>query len=330
MNEPWRAVLGLYPTSARPTSAPESLANAGGLSGARLWRFPSGIGTLVARCWPPDGPDRAQLEQIHAWLAASGDLGFVPVPISTIDGPTVVLADDRLWEITPWMAGVADLSRPPSLARLRAAFAGLAAFHARLSSTQVEGPSPGLALRVAEMERLMRKDLEAIRARVERSPADPTSAPARLWLDRAVVLVPRSLESARKAAVGPLPLQPCLRDARPDHFLFVGDRLTGLVDFGAMGRDSVAGDLARLLSEGVGPDRSVRLAALEAFESIRPLSEAEIRSVEAFERANALLGAGRWARWHFLDRRTFDDPDAVTQGLRRGLERLEEFEARSK
>ena len=330
MIEPWRAVLDRYPAPARPTSAPESLANAGGLSGARLWRFPSGLGTLVARRWPPDGPGRPHLERIHAWLSASRDLGFVPVPIPTVDGRTVVESGDHLWEVAPWMGGTADLTRPPPRARLRSAFAGLAAFHARLSTDRIEGPSPGLAHRVAESERLILGDFEAIRAVAVGAPADPASSPALLWLDRAVPMAPRLLESLRKAAARPLPLQPCLRDARPDHFLFEGGRLAGLVDFGAMGRDSVAGDLARLLAEGVGPDRLSRFLALEAYEAIRPLSEAEARSIDAFERANALLGAGRWARWHFLGRRTFDDPEAVVRGLRRGLERLDESEARTR
>ena len=50
-------------------------------------------------------------------------------------------------------------------------------------------------------------------------------------------------------------LQPCLRDARPEHFLFDGDQLSGLVDFGAMAVDSVVGDLARLIGEWLDDDR---------------------------------------------------------------------------
>jgi homoserine kinase type II len=140
-------------------------------------------------------------------------------------------------------------------------------------------------------------------------------------------MAPRILGSLRAASTQVVPLQPCLRDARPDHFLFEGDRLTGLVDFGAMGRDTVAGDLARLMAEAIGPDRPARALALAAYEAIRPLEGPEFALIDDFERANALLGAGRWARWHLLDRRTFDDPEAVSRGLRRGLERLDEIAA---
>jgi homoserine kinase type II len=324
MNGPGRGVLDRYPASSRPTSTPRPLGNAGGLSGARLWRFNSGRGPLVARLWPADGPDLARLEQIHAWLAGVGDLGFVPVPILALDGRTIISVDGRLWEVAPWMPGVADLDRPPAPGRIRAGFAGLAAFLARLASTRSEGPSPGLAARVAEIDRLLLGDFGTIREAVDRAPADPCSPLARAWLDRAAALAPRIVESIRRAARRSLPLQPCLRDARPDHFLFDGDRLTGLVDFGAMGRDTLAGDLARLLAEAIGPDRFARAGALSAFEAIRPLSEAEIRSIEAFESANALLGAGHWVRWHFLEHRRFDDHQDVVRGLRRGLERLDE------
>jgi Ser/Thr protein kinase RdoA (MazF antagonist) len=324
MSGPARALFDRYPAATRPTSPVEPLGNAGGLSGARLFRFESGRGRLVARQWPPDGPGRERLRQIHAYLKATRDLGFVPVPLPTLDGSTIVELEGRYWEIAPWMTGEADLSRPPAPGRLRAGFGGLAAFLSRLASERIEGLSPGLAQRAQELERLMFGEFEQLRYRLVRSPSDPATPLARLWLDRAIALAPKVAEATRKAAGRPLPLQPCLRDARPDHFLFDGDRLTGLVDFGAMGRDSVAGDLARLLGEGVGPDRGALKEATDAFMAILPLNQAELRAINPFLLANALLGAGHWARWHFIEGRTFDDPDAVVKGLRRGLERLEE------
>jgi Ser/Thr protein kinase RdoA (MazF antagonist) len=117
-------------------------------------------------------------------------------------------------------------------------------------------------------------------------------------------------------------LQPTPRDARAEHFLFEGDRLTGLVDFGAMGVDSTASDLARLLADWVGNDRAAFTNALDAYAAIRPLDGLEIERIETFAESAAWLGPARWVRWHFLDQRPFDDPDAVRKGLERGLERL--------
>jgi Ser/Thr protein kinase RdoA (MazF antagonist) len=257
-------------------------------------------------------------------LDRAGDLGFLPVPIRALDGSTAVEVDGRLWEVAPWMPGQVEPARPPAIGRLRSMFAGLAATHSRFASDPTRGPSPGLAARVADLDRLLLGEFDAIGQALARSPTDPRTPLARRWLDRARPLAPRLLGPLRRAASLPSALQPCLRDARPDHFLFEGDRLTGLVDFGAMGWDSVAGDLARLLAEAVGPDRPARAEALAAYGAIRPLGAEESALIDEFERANALLGAGRWARWHFLDRRSFDDPGAVARGLRRGLQRIDE------
>jgi Ser/Thr protein kinase RdoA (MazF antagonist) len=118
-------------------------------------------------------------------------------------------------------------------------------------------------------------------------------------------------------------LQPCLRDARPEHFLFEGDRLSGLVDFGAMGVDCVAGDLARLMTEWLDGDSEARAEALNAYERVHTLETAEAGLIEAFEKSSALLIGEHWIRWHYLEDRRFDDPRAVPQGIARGLERLE-------
>jgi Ser/Thr protein kinase RdoA (MazF antagonist) len=318
-----REILAGFPAEARPLMAPEALGNAGGASGARLWRFASGRGTLVARAWPPDGPGREVLEQIHAWLAEAGGLGFVPVPVPGLDGRTVRHRGGRFWELAPWRPGIADGDRPPAPARLRAGVSALAAFHQSLARPRVHGPSPGLARRGREIDALRGGGFDTLGRVLEgASAADPGREPARRWLALARRLAPAIGAEVDREAGRIVALQPCLRDARPEHFLFEGRRLTGLVDFGAMAVDSVAGDLARLLAEWTGTDRTARAAALACYAAVRPLEEAEVALIGPFERSAALLGAGRWVLWHFVQGRTFDDPSAVSRGLRRGLERL--------
>src|SRR4051794_27994507 len=113
------AVLARYPAIARPCRAPEALGNAGGWSGARLWRYESGRGRLVARAWPVDGPGPEALGQIHRWLEEMSDLGFVPVPLPGLDGRTLHEQGGRLWDVSPWLDGAAAPERPPSRPRLR-------------------------------------------------------------------------------------------------------------------------------------------------------------------------------------------------------------------
>src|SRR3954451_19125801 len=98
-----RAVLARYPAIARPCSVPEALGNAGGGSGARLWRFASGRGPLAARAWPPEANDCAALARIHLWLGEASALGFVPVPLAARDGRTLHEQAGRLWEVAPWL-----------------------------------------------------------------------------------------------------------------------------------------------------------------------------------------------------------------------------------
>ena len=118
-------------------------------------------------------------------------------------------------------------------------------------------------------------------------------------------------------------LQPVLRDARPEHFLFEDHRLTGLVDFGAMGVESVAADLARLMGDWLDGDVSARREALASYERVRPLDSTEARLITAFETMAAVLIGERWVRWHYVEKRRFDDPQAVSKGIDRGRSRLE-------
>jgi homoserine kinase type II len=162
---------------------------------------------------------------------------------------------------------------------------------------------------------------------VERAPRDSLADLAWRILDLAQSEAPRHAESIRRAAGQTCRLQACLRDARPDHFLFEGERVTGLIDFGAMDLDTVACDLARLLTEWLGRDRELRAEALDAYGSVRVLDTTEIALIDAFETSSALLAAAHWVRWHFVEGRVFEDGEAVVRGLTRGLERLAHLSA---
>jgi homoserine kinase type II len=114
-----------------------------------------------------------------------------------------------------------------------------------------------------------------------------------------------------------------LRDARPEHFLFEGESLSGLVDFGAMGIETVAADLGRLIGEWLAGDSSARRDALAAYEAVRPLDRSELELIDVFECSAAILIGERWARWHYLENLSFDDPLAVTRGLQKSSAQLE-------
>jgi homoserine kinase type II len=316
------AILERFPEAARPLDPPEPLGGAGGLSGSRLWRFRSRLGLLLARCWPPAGPPRAALEQVHGWLIEAADLGFLPVPLRATDGRTLHKWHGRLWEVVPWLAGQPETAARPRPGRVRSAFAALASFHGRLAGHSTDGPSPGLEARLVEVTELIDGGFAAFRRALAGWPRDRPLELTHRWLELAPGIALGVVERLKCAAQVRLRRQPCLRDARPEHFLFWEDEVSGLVDFGAMGVDTVATDLARLSSEWLGEDQSLRQEALSAYARVRGLDTTELALIPIFEEASDLLIAAHWARWWLLEGQTFDDPLAVTRGLEKGVGRV--------
>jgi homoserine kinase type II len=277
---------------------------------------------MLLRAWPEGGRRREHLEAVHDWLRAAADLGFLALPTAAADGRTVAACSGRLWQVEPWMSGKPDLADPPSAGHVNAAFSGVAMLHGRLARHATEGTSPGMAAAVLEIEALRKSGFDRIEAALGCSLADEIQPQARKWLSLARTLAPRLLPGLLDAARLRVPLQPCLRDARPEHFLFEGDRLTGLVDYGAIGIESVAADLARLIGEWLGGNGPLRARAMSSYESVRSLNDSERALATAFESAADLLIGAHWLRWHFLEHRRFEDPDSVSRGLTRGLARV--------
>ena len=244
------------------------------------------------------------------------------MPWHSLSGETFHERAGRLWELAPWMPGAPESASPPPAARVRAAFAALAAFHQRLGAETVLGPSVGLRKRFQELFSLAERDFGEVRAWAAPFPADPLRGLAARWVELARPLAPGILARLQAVQAVDVPRQPCLRDVRPDHFLFEADRVTGLLDYGAAGLETVAGDLARLFAEWLGRDRDLRSSAVAAYAGVRPLSAAETDLIAVFERSAALLGPAHWLRWHFAEGRRFDDPSAVRLGLEKGLARL--------
>lgn len=289
--------LAGYPLATRPTSRPEPLS--GGLSGANLWMFDSPSGRLVARSWPPEMlADR--LARIHAWLDDARPLAFVATPWKDLQGGTIRVIQGRCWELSAWKPGTPDLLQGPDPARLSAAGTGLAALHARLEVHGRFGPSPGLAQRAWELAQLVAGGLDRLAESVGRAQPTPLQTSARAWLGSARTRAQDLLIQARTIASRSTPIQPCLQDARPDHFLFQDNDLTGLIDFGAMEIDTVAIDLARLFREIPGLTRSGRIPLLDAYQTVRHLDPATLRLIEPTLEISQFLTTARWLSWRYL------------------------------
>jgi homoserine kinase type II len=307
----------------------EFLGSAGGFSGAEIWRIQAPAGLLCLRKWPREHPSREDLERIHALLRHVSRNGFpgVPIPRLTRDGQTYVVHEGYLWELTSWIAGLADFCQSPSVIKLHAALAALAQFHrAAASFGAVElrrGPSPGIQQRTVQLRQWLAGGLKRLEAAIRPGVWPEVESRAR----RIVRLVPNFaggvlvlLETCRSSGV---PLQFCIGDVWRDHVLFQGDEVAGLVDFGSVRVDNVSADVARLLGSLAGNDQQWWQMGLAAYQAIRPLEEAEMLLVKAFDRSTVLMSGLNWIDWIYLQGRVFVSGEAIPRRLDEIILRLE-------
>ena len=257
------------------------------------------------------------------------------MPVTALDGTTFFEVDEHVWQLEPWMPGVADYWKNPSAARLEAAMICLARWHlaaARFQPRESEhtwffyeqaGKSPGLTERAREIVRRNSQECEILHRRLATSAWKEFAHLGKYILDHFVRLAPRIEKQLQLGLDSVVPVQPCLRDVWHDHVLFTGDDVTGLVDPHAARSDCVACDLARLLGSLVGDDRAGWDAGIAAYQSVRPLALSELALVELFDQSAVLLGGMTWLDWHCLEGRTFDDRERVLGRLRTMLGRLD-------
>jgi Ser/Thr protein kinase RdoA (MazF antagonist) len=120
----------------------------------------------------------------------------------------------------------------------------------------------------------------------------------------------------------PLPLQPCVCDLWHDHVLFTGESVTGLIDFGSAKEDHIAVDLARLLGSLVGDDPARWDGGMSAYSRVNPLSSETITLAKTLDRTGTIIAATNWLRWLYIERRSYDHPDAVQSRLLHLVQRL--------
>ena len=298
----------------------------GGFSGSTPFRVrPRGTATwFILKPFAPGTPHgrAAWVHRLAGHLANAG-VTEVPRPLATPRGDTLVAdADGTLWEIVPFIDGVA--TDVPDVAQATAALECLARVHDAAASLPDASPragqSDGVARRMARARELLarpwrrrrpssRPGTDAFAARLERAVAIFDAADG----DRAVAAV-------ATACVTDVPVQAVLRDVWSAHVLFAPGsppRVAGVVDLHAAGIDTPATDLARLLGSwrrGPAADADPVRAwpeAVAAYDSRRPLSPAERALVPFLHAAGVVCGLDNWFRWTLDEGREFRDADAA-------------------
>lgn len=314
----------------------------GGLSGARIWRCRSASREFCVRRWPTEHPTIQRLHFMHQLLqlARQAGLQFVPQLYNLSTGQSYELIEQHLWEVTQWLPGSADYLESPSEAKLFATIQAIASLHqawsnpltnsvpmqASQEAMQPSQDSPAVVQRIERLEywlgkltlgskweSLCSRELELQLGRATLRSLQRFGEP---WL--------RELQAARK----PLShLQPVLRDVWSDHILFVGDRVTGIVDYGAMRIDEPETDLARLLGSLEPLSLSKRKSGVEFYMNCLPDSSISWQRVELLDRTSTLLIALQWFEWLVLERREFAAPTSqLIARWQNALARVTQFE----
>jgi homoserine kinase type II len=251
----------------------------------------------------------------------------LPVPLETSSGATSVYHDNTLWQLEPWLPGAPDRAAKPAPARLRAALAALARFHIAASSLPRPATdrqvSPGIAARRQRLAALREGGAERLRAAVRTGGWPELKSRAHRLLDAFERGAAEVGDQLRAVADLRVPLQPCLRDIWSDHILFVGNRVTGVIDYGAMRVDNVATDASRLLGSLAGNDVEAWHLGLAAYQSVRPMQPPEESLVGAFDRSGLLMAGVQWIEWIYADGRHFEDQRAILKRIDHLLQRLD-------
>lgn len=308
----------------------------GGFSGAGVFKVESAAASYCLRRWPGGKTSSTRVLAIHQLLALARDCGIavVPVPLKSDDGTTLPEFDGKFWQLEPWLPGMADFLAAPNDDKLQSAVTHLAQFHNALLDWvplprtqqwfQPAGlrPCPTISLRL----RMIKNYVTSV-SDFDNALASENDARFRDVGSRVATLF-RTAHSAVKCelmAVQDLvvPLQPCIRDVWHDHLLFQGDKLTGIVDFGAMATESVSCDLSRLLGSLFGDDFAAWQQGISDYESVRPMTEAEHRLIRPLDQSSVLLSGMTWLKRRYVLRNTPNNLSRVCDRLDAIVARLE-------
>jgi homoserine kinase type II len=216
-------------------------------------------------------------------MARLAERGFhAPQPILTRDGSFLSRAHDKPAAIVSFLDGA--WPRAPTLAHCAAIGETLARMHVALEGFALTRTN---ALGPADWELLIRPRLKLAES------LHPGLA----------ALVERDLEETRGRWPSGLPRGVIHADLFPDNALFVGERVSGVIDFYFACTDFLSYDLAVCLNawcfedeRSYSPERGAAMIA--AYNDVRPLSAAEREALPTLARGAALrFFATRLADW---------------------------------
>lgn len=297
----------------------------GGLSGAYVWKCQSPQGPVALRCWPSAHPNAERLGEIHAAMIAARqhEVSYVPTIARNRQGGSFTSDGRCLWEVTQWMPGAANYLTAPSPQRLQSALRALGTLHRVWQESPQPPTRTGLSPTVIERTQKLEHCLQYLPAWA-RQPlgASPYHWLAQPTLQHLAMRGPTLLQQLDILHHQAVPHHFVLRDIWSDHVLFIDDRVSGVIDYGAARVDEPATDVARLLGSLEPFDQRQWLVGWEAYRAVNP--HVELERVRLLDRVGTLLSAVQWLQWLVIQPRSFNAPlNQLVARWQRLVQRLE-------
>ena len=290
-----------------------------GFSGAEVWRGDDAAGTplFALKCWPADY-SASRLAEIHRRLWQARHLAFVPRILPTAAGITVVTDENRLWDAAEWMPGYPRDA--PSEAEFESACAAIAQLHAAWRIEESREPAPGVINRLRILGEWLQRPSQA--KRFNTCP-DALRDVLRRSIEVVDAAAPAAQASLRPWASVPLPVQTCVRDLRADHVLHSGDEVTGIIDFGALGRDYPGVDLARYLGDASRTDETRFRSGLNAYRAVGGILAKPDDLIHQLDRSGVVCSLIGWiVRTRAKNRLAGLNPQAISTRVESLLTRI--------
>ena len=243
------------------------------------------------KAWPLD-TTADRVGQFHAWMSRAGHLPFIPMVFAGVGRETTCVEAGRLWDCCRWQPG--DPLIAPMPADVESACEAVAQLHLAWGADAGTrcGPCPGVLNRLrilSENESLLLAGPDGL------PPISPQLDPLlRQAVRGAASAAPLAAAALQPWATRILTLQPCVRDLRGDHVLFERNSVSGIIDFGAIGIDHPAVDLARLLIDYTQRDESLFAVGIAAYRRVRGEFEVPDEFVRLLSRSGAVCSVLGW------------------------------------
>ena len=266
-----------------PVGFPFSLVSSNrGLSESVVYKVSSSNGVFALKSY--NQSSLSSLQNAHALLDQTRVKKFVlfPLIIRNKENATVVYHDGFYWDLSSWVPGnIPDYS----ISSLVQCINKLAQFHIAVGSEQSGfGIMPAIECREIEINSFSFSSINF-------------SAIGFLPLFNLVELLKWIRQEVGSLISSPYPIakiQNCWGDARRENILFVGNEISGFIDYCAMRKDCREVDVSRMISSFAGDDHLMWTNALNAYSEISEINYLVCRKLDIL---GTIVSLYRWLKW---------------------------------